>query len=52
MQAFSVSSSKFKVVERSIQNQLQHDKEISIKYEIGEFFNEYEIDFNEQIVWN
>jgi hypothetical protein len=51
-QAFSVSSSKVKVVERYIQNQLQHHKKISYKDELRKFFNEYKTDFDEQYVWD
>ena len=50
--AFSVSSSKVMVVERYIQNQQQHHKKISFKDELRDFFNEYNIDFDERYVWD
>ncbi|MCK4676984.1 MAG: transposase [Bacteroidales bacterium] len=50
--AFSVSSSKVRVVERYIQNQQQHHKKISFKDELRDFFNEYNIDFDERYVWD
>ena len=50
--AFSVSSSKVKIVEKYIINQPEHHKSISFQDELREFFNEYEIEFDERYVWN
>ena len=50
--AFSVSSSKVQVVTKYIQNQEQHHKKLSFKDELREFFKEYNIDFDENYVWD
>ena len=50
--AFSVSSSKVKVVKRYIQDQEQHHKKTSFKGELRKFFKEYNIDFDEKYVWD
>jgi len=50
--AFSVSSSKVQVVTKYIQNQEKHHKKISFKDELREFFREYNIDFDENYVWD
>ncbi len=50
--AFSVSSSKVQIVTKYIQNQEQHHKKISFKDELREFLKEYNIDFDENYVWD
>ncbi len=50
--AFSVSSSKVKVVERYIRNQPEHHKTAKFKDELREFFKEYDIDYDERYVWD
>jgi len=50
--AFSVSSSKVKVVEKYILNQPEHHKKTLFKDELRNFFKEYSIDFDERYVWD
>ncbi|MFC2111338.1 IS200/IS605 family transposase [Bacteroidota bacterium] len=49
---FSVSSSKVNVVENYIKIQPQHHKKKLFKDELREFFNEYNIEFDERYVWD
>ena len=50
--AFSVSSSKVKIVEKYILNQPEHHKSVSFQDELRKFFNEYDIEFDERYVWD
>ena len=50
--AFSVSSSKIKVVEKYILNQSEHHKKVRFKEELRKFFEEYGIEYDERYVWD
>jgi len=50
--AFSVSQSKVDIVERYIQNQLEHHKKHSFEDELREFFKAYDIEWDERYVWD
>ena len=49
---FSVSSSKVATVENYIRKQPEHHKLANYKDELRQFFKEYEIDYDEQYVWD
>ncbi|MDD4514236.1 transposase [Massilibacteroides sp.] len=49
---YSVSQSKVKVVKEYINLQKEHHKKYSFKDEYLRFLSEYNIDFNEQYLWN
>lgn len=49
---FSVSSSKLEVVSNYIQNQKDHHKKPGFKEELLGFLKEYNIDFDEQYLWD
>lgn len=50
--AFSVSSSKKKVVEKYIRDQKLHHKQLSFKEVLIRFFKEYGIQYDERYLWN
>lgn len=50
--AFSVSQSKVDVVKKYIQNQEEHHQKLSFQEEYRRFLKEYEIEFDEQYVWD
>ena len=50
--SFSVSSSKVMIVEKYILNQPEHHKKTSFKDELRNFFKEYNMEYNEQYVWD
>jgi REP element-mobilizing transposase RayT len=50
--SFSVSSSKIEVVEKYINNQSEHHKNISYKDELRKFLEEYNIEYDERYVWD
>ena len=50
--AFSVSQSKLETVRKYIQNQPEHHREFDFQTEYRRFLNEYQIEFEEQYVWD
>ena len=50
--AFSVSSSKKDTVVKYIANQKDHHKKITFKEELLMFLKEYDVDYNEQYLWD
>lgn len=50
--AFSVSSSKIKIVENYILNQKKHHEQKTFKEEYRTFLEEYHIEFDEKYVWD
>jgi REP element-mobilizing transposase RayT len=50
--AFSVSQSAVEDVRGYIRNQREHHKQVSFQDEFRAFLKRYEIDFNEQYVWD
>ncbi len=50
--AFSVSQSKVEVVRNYIQNQEQHHQQKSFQEELLKFLDEYQIEYNEDYLWN
>ncbi len=50
--SFSVSSSKVMIVEKYILNQPEHHKKTSFKDELRNFFKEYNMEYDEQYVWD
>jgi len=50
--AFSVSSSKVKVVEKYILNQAEHHEKLTFKEELLNFFTEYGIEYDERYLWD
>jgi REP element-mobilizing transposase RayT len=49
---FSVSSSIHDIVKRYIENQEKHHKKTNFKEEYLKFLKEYDIDYNENYLWN
>lgn len=49
--AFSVSSSKLKVVREYIENQEEHHKRLTFQDEYREFLKKYNIKYDEKYVW-
>ena len=49
---FSVSSSKVEVVARYIQNQKEHHKRLTFQQEVIKFLEEYNVEYNEQYLWD
>ena len=50
--AFSVSSSKKRIVIKYIANQKEHHKKQTFKEELRTFLDEYEIDYDEKYLWD
>ena len=50
--AFSVSSSKKDTVVKYIENQKEHHKKFTFKEELLMFLKEYDVDYNEQYLWD
>ena len=50
--AFSVSSSKKQVVVNYIAGQKEHHNKMTFKEEFLQFLNEYQIEYDEQYVWD
>ncbi|MBN7801198.1 IS200/IS605 family transposase [Algoriphagus aestuariicola] len=50
--AFSVSPSKMETVRKYIQNQPEHHRKFDFQTEYRRFLNEYQIEFDEQYVWD
>ena len=50
--AFSVSQSKVDVIKKYIQNQEEHHQKLSFQDEYRRFLKDYEIEFDEQYVWD
>lgn len=49
---FSVSSSKVEVVARYIRNQKEHHKRMTFQQEVIKFLEEYNVEYNEQYLWD
>lgn len=50
--SFSVSQSKVKIVKKYILNQPKHHKKIKFKDELKKILEEYNIEYDEQYVWD
>jgi REP element-mobilizing transposase RayT len=50
--AFSVSQSKVEIVKKYIQNQPEHHRKFDFQTEYRRFLKEYQIEFDEQYVWD
>jgi putative transposase len=50
--AFSIDSNQLEKTKQYIINQTEHHKKISFKDELLEFFQKYDIDYDEKYVWD